>query len=128
MIRKLLIVLLFMASPVYADTETDITAALNYFAEVWNEGDLDAIRGYYHPDFVLVTEQGSISLGQRIDDLETIAKEGEDRGELVYSQVQVKAIDPFEGPVTVLVGGVQRVLGYKISSQIRISFKESNYD
>jgi hypothetical protein len=93
MIRKYFIVLLFMTSPVCADTETDITAAINYFAEVWNEGDLDAIRGYYHPDFVLVTDQGSISLGQRIDDLEAIAKAGEDRGELDYSQVRVKAIE-----------------------------------
>ena len=53
-----------MTSPVIADTEAEITAALDYFAEIWNEGDLDAIEGYYHPDFVLVTDAGSIAQGQ----------------------------------------------------------------
>ncbi len=78
---------------VLADTETEITTALDYFAEVWNEGDLDAIRGYYHSGFILVTDQGSITLGQRIDDLEAIAQAGEDRGELDFSQVTVKAVE-----------------------------------
>ena len=65
--------------PLIADTRTDITRALDYFTEVWNEGDLAAIRGYYHPDFVLVTDNGPIPLGQRLDDLESITKAGEDR-------------------------------------------------
>jgi hypothetical protein len=82
-----------MASPAIADTETEITTALDYFAEVWNEGDLETIRGYYHPDFVLVSDGGSIALGQRIDDLKAIAQAGEDRGELDYSQVRVKALE-----------------------------------
>jgi hypothetical protein len=84
---------LLMASPAIADTETEITTALDYFAEVWNEGDLEAIRGYYHPDFVLVSDGGSIALGQRIDDLKAIAQAGEDRGVLEYSQVRVKALE-----------------------------------
>ena len=86
-------VFLLMASPVIADTETEITTALDYFAEIWNEGDLNAIKGYYHPDFVLVTDAGSIAQGQRIDDLEAIAQAGEDRGVLEYSHIQVKALE-----------------------------------
>jgi len=78
---------------VIADTESEITMALDYFAEVWNEGDIETIRGYYHADFVLITQEGRISLGQRIDDLKAIAQAGEDRGELTYSQVQVQALE-----------------------------------
>jgi len=94
-VNRLLTVIVcsLLAGPAIADTETEITAALDYFAEVWNEGDLDAIRGYYHPDFVLVTSTGSIPLGQRIDDLESIAQAGEDRGVLGHSQVRVKALE-----------------------------------
>lgn len=82
-----------MTSPVIADTEAEITAALDYFAEIWNEGDLDAIEGYYHPDFVLVTDAGSIAQGQRIDDLRAIAQAGEDRGVLDHSHIRVKALE-----------------------------------
>jgi len=88
-----MIVLMFLASPVNADTESEITSALDYFSEIWNEGDLETIRGYYHPDFVLVTGEGTIPLGQRIDDMEAIAQAGEDRGTLEYSQVKVKALE-----------------------------------
>jgi len=84
---------LLMASPVFADTETEITTALDYFAEIWNEGDLDAIKGYYHPDFILVTDNGPIAQGQRIDGLKAIAQAGEDRGVLQYSHVRVKALE-----------------------------------
>ena len=84
---------LLMASPAIADTESDITAALDYFAEIWNEGDLDAIKGYYHPDFILVTDEGSVAQGQRMDGLRAIAESGEDRGVLDYSHIQVKALE-----------------------------------
>ena len=84
---------LLIASTAIADTETEISTALDYFAEIWNEGDLDAIRGYYHTDFVLVTDAGSIALGQRIDDLKAIAQAGEDRGVLDYSHIRVKALE-----------------------------------
>lgn len=92
MIRLIFVVLLIQAGMVSADTETEITSALNYFVETWNEGDLETIRGYYHPDFVLITDQGSIPLGQRIDDLEAIAQAGEDRGELEHRQLVVRAL------------------------------------
>ena len=86
-------VFLLMASPVIADTETEITTALDYFAEIWNEGDLEAIKGYYHPDFILVTDEGSIAQGQRMDGLRAIAQAGEDRGVLDYSHIKVKALE-----------------------------------
>lgn len=81
-----------MASPLNADTESDIRSALDYFAEIWNTGDLEAIRGFYHPDFVLITRDGVISLSQRLDDLKDITRTGEDRGVLEYSQVKVQAL------------------------------------
>jgi hypothetical protein len=84
---------LLLSGPVIADTKTEITTALDYFVEIWNEGDLDELRGYYHPDFVLITESGSIALGQRIDDLKAIAQAGEDRGVLEYSHIQVTALE-----------------------------------
>jgi ketosteroid isomerase-like protein len=76
-----------------ADTRSDIETALEYYAEMWNEGDIDAISGYYHQDFVLVEKGGPVQAGQRIDDLKTIAKAGEDRGELSYSNVTVKPLE-----------------------------------
>jgi ketosteroid isomerase-like protein len=92
MIRLIFVVLLMLAGTVNADTETDIRSALDYFVENWNEGNLETIRGYYHPDFVLITDQGAIPLAQRIDDMETIAQAGEDRGELEHGQVVIKAL------------------------------------
>lgn len=84
--------LLLMSGPLVADTETEIKTALNYFSQVWNEGDLEAIRGYYHSDFVLITKDGVISLRQRLDDLETITRDGRDRGELETTRVTVKEL------------------------------------
>jgi ketosteroid isomerase-like protein len=92
MIRLIFVVLLMWAGTINADTETDIRSALDYFVENWNEGNLETIRGYYHPDFVLITDQGAIPLAQRIDDMETIAQAGEDRGELEHGQVVIKAL------------------------------------
>jgi len=86
-------VFLLMTSPVIADTETEITTALDYFVEIWNEGDLDELWGYYHPDFVLVTDGGSIAMGQRIGDLKAIAQAGEDRGVLEYTQIRVQEME-----------------------------------
>ena len=93
-LKGILLTLLVLspAGPLQADASADISLALDYFAEVWTEGDLDTLRGYYHPDFVLVTGEGAVALGQRIDDLETIAEAGEDRGELSYSGVEIKPL------------------------------------
>ena len=79
--------------PLQADTRSDILTALDYYAEMWNTGDIEAIAGYYHQDFVLVNAEGSIPAGRRIDDLRAIAQAGEDRGELSYSGVTVKPLE-----------------------------------
>jgi hypothetical protein len=80
---------LLLAGPLSADTNGEITAALDYYAEVWNEGDAEALRGYYSPDFVLITARGVESLAQRFGDIETLMQSGGDRGELGYSGVKV---------------------------------------
>jgi ketosteroid isomerase-like protein len=72
-----------------ADAREDITTAIDYYAEMWNEGDVEALRGYYHPDFVLITAGGVLPLAQRIADLNTLAAPGQDRGELAYRNVKV---------------------------------------
>jgi hypothetical protein len=111
MIRLIFVVLLMWAGTVNADTETDIRSALDYFVENWNEGNLETIRGYYHPDFVLITDQGAIPLAQRIDDMETIAQAGEDRGELGHGQVVIKAL------------GDKHALAY---GELRLKFKDGS--
>ena len=80
------------AQPAFADTEAEIMAALDYFSEVWKEGELETLRGYYHPDFVLVTSQGPVGLAQRMADIQSIAQSEGDRGELTYSSVVVRAL------------------------------------
>ncbi len=111
MIRLLFVVLLMSAGAVNADTETEIRSALDYFVETWNEGNLETIRGYYHPDFVLITDQGSIPLAQRIEDMETIAQAGEDKGELEHGQVVIKAL------------GDKHALAY---GELRLKFKDGS--
>jgi len=88
----ILVSLVLLAGAVNADTKTEITTALDYYSEVWNEGDLEAIRGYYHPSFVLITRNGPIPLQERLEDLRTVMQEGQDRGELETSQVIVKEL------------------------------------
>jgi ketosteroid isomerase-like protein len=111
MIRLIFVVLLMLAGTVNADTETDIRSALDYFVENWNEGNLETIRGYYHPDFVLITDQGSIPLAQRIGDMESIAQAGEDKGELEHGQVVIKAL------------GDKHALAY---GELRLKFKDGS--
>lgn len=91
-LSALLLGCLCCAGQARADTEAEISAALDYFAEVWQEGDLETMRGYYHPDFVLVTAEGPVSLTQRMADLDAITKSGEDRGELNHSGVKIQAL------------------------------------
>ncbi|MDX2416074.1 MAG: hypothetical protein QNK19_01285 [Xanthomonadales bacterium] len=50
--------LLFLAGPVNADTKDEVLAVLDYYADMWNKGDVDALLGYYHQDFVNVTDKG----------------------------------------------------------------------
>jgi len=85
-------VFLLFASTAAADTETEIEAVLNYFAEMWNEGDLNAVRSYYHRDFVLITSDGVLSAEQRLGDLEAIMEPGKDHGILGFSEVRVNTL------------------------------------
>lgn len=94
MLPRLLTLLccLLLTGPASADTGEDITAALDYYAEMWNEGDFEALRGYYHTEFVLITPQGMVTLNQRFEDLKEISAEGQDPGELSYRDVKVKPL------------------------------------
>jgi ketosteroid isomerase-like protein len=88
----LLLCALLVACPALSATRDEITTALDYYAEIWNEGDFEALRGYYSPDFVLVSARGVETLAQRFDDMNTLAAGGDDRGELSYSDVKVTAL------------------------------------
>jgi hypothetical protein len=116
-----MIVLMFgwlcWAGGAVADTESEITTALDYFAEVWGAGDLESIRSYYHPDFVLVTSSGPVSRAERIADVESITESEGDRGELNYSGVRVL---PLADDHALAYG--QRTLAFKDGSSITAWF------
>jgi ketosteroid isomerase-like protein len=76
-----------------ADTNAEIKSALDYYAEAWNEGDLELIRSYYHPDFVLVTPSGTRTLAERLGEIAAVIKPGEDRGVLSHSEVTIREIE-----------------------------------
>jgi len=84
---------MFTASSRAADTSEEIKSALDYYAEAWNEGDLELIRSYYHPDFVIVTSSGTHTLAQRLEEIEAVIKPGEDRGVLSHSEMTIKEIE-----------------------------------
>ena len=74
-----------------ADTQSDILAALDYYAEMWNEGDFDALASYYHQDFVLVTDKGAVPGRQRVSDLKLLAETG-DSGRMKHDSLVVKEL------------------------------------
>lgn len=88
----LLSALLLFSTAAAADTETEIRTALDYLAQVWNEKDLEAIAGYYHSDYMLITNDGTVSRTQFLDDLAQIGRSGGDRGTVRYSGVVVKPL------------------------------------
>jgi len=92
MYRLIVIVLLLIATPLAADTASEIRSALDYYAEVWNDNDFDAIEGYYHQDFVLVSENGVIPRKQQLDGIRNLVSEGGDRGQLSYSRITVEEL------------------------------------
>ena len=94
-----------------ADTESEITAALDYYAEMWNDGDIEALRGYYDPDFVLLTPTGTLPLQQRLDDIEALAAGGKDRGEMSHSGLVVSPL------------GSNHAMAY---GQVRLAFKDGS--
>ncbi len=80
---------LLLAAPVAADTREELVAALDYFAEMLNEGDVEALRGFYHPEFKLITANGLVSLQERMADLEALVASGGDRGELAHHDLKI---------------------------------------
>lgn len=93
MYKLIALVFLLLATPLAADTQTEIKTALDYFAQIWNENDLEAIQGYYHPDFVLVSDSGVLTRAQQIDGIRNLVSEGGDRGVLSYDTLTVKKLD-----------------------------------
>ena len=93
MARTLLLsVLILFSAPLMADVESEITTLMDYYAEMWNAGDTDFITSYFHPEFVLVTDDGSINRAQHVSSIKTIGQNGGDRGELDYSNISVKEL------------------------------------
>ena len=84
--------LLFLAGPVNADTKDEVLAVLDYYADMFNQGDVDALLGYYHQDFVNVTDKGIVQRDQLIDDIGDIAQSGEKRGKLDFSELEVRTL------------------------------------
>ena len=83
---------LLAAMPLAADTTSEIKTALDYYAQVWNENDIEAIEGYYHPDFVQISDEGTLSRKQQIDGIRSLGGTGGDRGTLAVSNVSVKEL------------------------------------
>ena len=88
----LLSVLLLFSAPLTADTENEIITLLDYFSEMWNTGDVDFVASYFHPDFILVTEEETIGRSEHVASIRSIGQNGGDRGELEYSGVKVKEL------------------------------------
>ena len=84
--------LLFLAGSVNADTKDEVLAVLNYYADMWNQGDVDALLGYYHQDFINVTDKGIVQRAQLIDDIGEIAQSGEKRSKLDFSELEVRSL------------------------------------
>ena len=68
MTRLIFLVLLLVSNPLAADTRSEITAAIDYYAQVWNENDTKALESYYHSEFLLVSDSGVLTREQQISD------------------------------------------------------------
>lgn len=84
--------LFLLTGPVNADTRDEVLVVLNYYADMWNQGDVDALQGYYHQDFVLVTDKGIVQRNQLIDDIGSLGQSGGQRGKLDFSQLEVRSL------------------------------------
>ena len=84
--------LLLWVIPVSADSQADINKVLDYFEQVWNEGDLDSIQGHFHSEFVLVSDSETLTKSERLEDLKVIMAPGKDHGELSFTGVKVRAL------------------------------------
>ena len=93
MARSLLLsILMLFSAPLMADVENEITTLMDYFAEMWNAGDVDFVSSYFHPEFVLVTEDDTITRSEHVTSIKSIGQRGGDRGELDYSGVKVREL------------------------------------
>jgi hypothetical protein len=107
---SILLYSLLFAGPSAADTREEIATAIDYYAEIWNEGDFEALRGY-DPTFVQITPQGVEVLTQRFDEIKTLSGAGGDLGELSYHAITVKPL------------GDGHALAY---GQLRLQFKDGS--
>lgn len=85
-------VLLLFNAPLSADTRTEITTALDFFAQVWNENDIEAMQGYYHSEFVQVSDDGTVERAQHLENIRDLIDDGGDRGKLDYTDVTVREL------------------------------------
>ena len=108
---SILLYFLMFAGPSAADTREEIATAIDYYAEIWNEGEFEALRGYYDPAFVQITPQGVEALAQRFDEMKTLSGTGGDLGELSSHAITVKPL------------GDGHALAY---GQLRLQFKDGS--
>ncbi len=90
--RLLPLLFLVLSLPVHADTEAEIRTALDFFAQVWNENDIEAMQGYYHSGFMQISNEGRIDRDQHLKNVRALVDDGGDRGKLVYSDVIVQEL------------------------------------
>jgi len=102
---------LLCAGPSIADTREEISTALDYYAELWNEADFEALRGYYDPAFVQVSARGVETLAQRFEDFSALSASGGDLGELSYEGIRVDDL------------GDRHAMAY---GQLRLQFKDGS--
>jgi len=107
----ILLCILMMSGSSLADTREEIRVALDYYAELWNEGDFEALRGYYGSDFVQITTRGVESLSQRFDDINALSGAGGELGDLGYDKVTVQPL------------GDRHAMAY---GQLRLQFKDGS--
>jgi ketosteroid isomerase-like protein len=85
----LLAAMVLMSAPAAADTQSELRAVLDYFVEVWNENDTAALSSYYHSDFVMINDEGTVSRERFLEDVGMIGNNGGDRGTLEQANVRI---------------------------------------
>lgn len=91
--RSILItVLLLFNVPLLADTRDEIRTALEFFAQVWNENDIEAMQGYYHSEFIQISDDGTVDRAQHMENIRNLIDDGGDRGQLDYEDVTVREL------------------------------------
>ena len=65
---------------------------MDYFADMWNAGDADFVTSYFHPEFILVTEDDTIARSEHVASIKSIGQRGGDRGVLDYTGIKVREL------------------------------------